>query len=96
MLRFEIVRQSMTAIALAIAPFLLPVSDAAAQRAARPASPEAGRPNQVYVPGHWAWNARRRQYVWVPGRWERNQRGEATVSAGWTFSNGRWQFGPVR
>lgn len=66
--------------------------DAQAQRAARPASPEAGRPNQVYVPGHWAWNARRRQYVWVPSRWESTQRGEAFVGAGWAFRNGRWEF----
>ena len=68
---------------------------AQAQRPMSPASKEAGRPNQVYVPGHWAWNPRRRQYVWVPSRWERAQRGEAYVGARWTFRNGRWQFGPA-
>ncbi|MFN5171221.1 MAG: hypothetical protein ACK5DD_16515 [Cyclobacteriaceae bacterium] len=23
---------------------------------------------QVWIPGHWKWNVRWKQYVWVPGR----------------------------
>lgn len=83
--------------AIALSAFLVAMpGDAEAQRAARPASRDASRANQVYVPGHWAWDRRRRAYVWVPIHWERNRRGEATVGAGLTFRNGRWEFGPVR
>lgn len=53
-------------------------------------------PGQTFVPGHYAWDARQRQYVWVPSHWERNRRGRESASVGWSFSNGRWQFTPGR
>jgi hypothetical protein len=51
---------------------------------------------RVYVPAHWAWNARRGQYSWVAGRWERYDPTHAFVGAGWQYRNGQWTFGPVR
>jgi hypothetical protein len=53
-------------------------------------------PGQVFVPGRYDWDARARQYVWVPSHWERNARGRGSAGAGWSFSNGRWQFAPGR
>jgi hypothetical protein len=87
---------SMSAVALSALVVVAMPGDAEAQRSARPASRDASRASQVYVPGHWTWDRRRNEYVWVPGRWERNQRGEAFVGARWTFRNGRWEFNPGR
>jgi hypothetical protein len=54
----------------------------------------AGPP--MYVPGHWAWNARRGEYSWVSGRWERYDPNHAFVGTGLVFRNGQWTFGPAR
>ncbi len=51
---------------------------------------------QVYVPGHWAFDRRRGQYSWVSGRWERYDPTHAFVGTGWHFRNGQWTFGPTR
>jgi hypothetical protein len=51
---------------------------------------------QVYVPGHFAWDRRKGQYSWVAGRWERYDASHAFVGAGWQFRNGQWTFGPTR
>ncbi|MGV3635228.1 MAG: hypothetical protein ACO1NY_12835 [Pseudorhodoplanes sp.] len=51
---------------------------------------------QVYVPGHFAWDRRKGQYSWVSGRWERYDPTHAFVGAGWQFRNGQWTFGPAR
>lgn len=51
---------------------------------------------QMYVPGHWAWNARRGEYSWVSGRWERYDPNHAFVGTGLVFRNGQWTFGPAR
>lgn len=99
MLLFEKLLQATASAAITLSAALVMVAipgDAEAQRAVRPASRDASRANQVYVPGHWAWDRRRKEYFWVPSHWERNRRGEATVGAGLTFRNGRWEFGPMR
>lgn len=51
---------------------------------------------QVYVPGHFAWDRRKGQCSWVAGRWERYDPNQAFVGAGWQFRNGQWTFGPTR
>jgi hypothetical protein len=51
---------------------------------------------QVYVPGHWAFDRRRGEYSWVAGRWERYDPKHAFVGAGLQFRNGQWTFGPSR
>lgn len=56
----------------------------------------AAQQQQVYVPGHWAWDRRKGQYSWVAGRWERYDPNQAFVGAGWQFRNGQWTFGPAR
>ncbi|MGD9923248.1 MAG: hypothetical protein AB7V13_17665 [Pseudorhodoplanes sp.] len=73
------------------------------RRAERPLVPRSQSRRQadraaprVYVPGHWAWNARRGQYSWVAGRWERYDRNHAFVGAGLGWRDGQWSFGPTR
>jgi hypothetical protein len=76
----------------------------AQRRAERPLVPRShGRrqadravQQQVYVPGHFAWDRRTGQYSWVAGRWERYDPKHAFVGAGWHFRNGQWTFGPAR
>jgi hypothetical protein len=79
-------------------------AEASAQRRQRPLVPRShGRrqadraaQQQVYVPGHFAWDRRKGQYSWVSGRWERYDPSQAFVGAGWQFRNGQWTFGPAR
>jgi hypothetical protein len=84
-------RMTLAAVmAAALVLLLLPSqADAQGSRRAREGTVRSG---QVYVPGHWAWNARRGGYEWVPSRWERNRHNDAMVGGGWTFRNGRWGF----
>jgi hypothetical protein len=88
----------------AVAPAESSAQSTIQRRAERPLVPHShGRrqadrapPQQVYVPGHFAWDRRKGQYSWVAARWERYDPNQAFVGAGWQFRNGQWTFGPVR
>jgi hypothetical protein len=88
---------------VSVAPTASDAQTAIQRRAERPLVPRShGRrqadraAQQVYVPGHWAFDRRRGQYSWVAGRWERYDPTHAFVGAGWHFRNGQWTFGPMR
>jgi hypothetical protein len=72
-----------------------PVTPRSQSRRQADRAAERARP-QVYVPGHWAWNTRRREYSWVSGRWERYDPNHAFVGGGLVFRDGQWTFGPAR
>ena len=98
-----VLTMALTVPLLAVSVGVADAQSSAQRRSERPLVPRSqGRRQadragqQMYVPGHWAWDRRRNEYAWVAGRWERYDPRHAFVGAGWHFRNGQWTFGPTR